>query len=136
MRARPAFVAIAFLALFSSACAGAKKAYHKAFDDLGGASRLFNDYVRWGYNDKAGEFVESPTRDQFLHWREGLDKTLRFTDVHVGTANFPENASEATVPVTLTFYRNDSLTEQTASITEHWYLKDLHWYVRFEPWLK
>lgn len=123
-------LAVVFL---TSACAGAKKAYHRTFDDLGKAARLYNDYVRWGYTDKASEFVPAEERAAFVDWRTKLEKSVRITEVHVGAIDFPKDSKEATVLVTWTFYRDNQLTEQTKAETEHWFLKDFRWFVRYEP---
>lgn len=121
----------ALLAL--SACAGTKRAYHHTFDDLGKAARLFNDDARWGNTDKAAEFIAESDRAAFIRWRTALDRSVRFAEVHVGTAEYPRDSQEATVPVTWTFYRTTDLTQHEQSFTEHWVLKDLHWFVKFEP---
>ena len=123
---------IVFAAPFALACASAGKAYHRASDDLGNATKLYNDDVRWGYADKAAEFVDAQSRPPFVDWRTNLDKTLKLSDVHVGTIEFPKDSKEATVLVTWTFYRMSELTEQTKTVTEHWFQKDFRWFVRYE----
>ena len=117
---------------FALSC-GAAKAYHRSSEDLGKATKLFNDYVRWGYGDKASDFVETTKRADFVDWRTKLEKNVRLSDVHVGASEFPKDSKEATVLVTWTFYRNDQLTEQTKTVTEHWFLKDFRWFIRYEP---
>jgi hypothetical protein len=134
MRIRPASLLRLVLVLVPlAACAPAKTLYHHTSDDLGKAARLFNDYVRWGYVDKATDFILPAERAAFVDDQTRTAKSVRITDFHVGASDYPEKSQDATVIVTWTYYRNDQGTEQTKTITEHWKLRDLKWYVTWAP---
>src|SRR5882724_4256553 len=120
------------LALAFASC-GPKALQKKNSVNLEGAVKLFNDDVRWGYADKASDFVEPAKRADFIAWRTKAYDRVQFTEVHVDKTTFDDAKTQADVIVTWKFYRKDQLTEQSKTATEHWSQTSLRWYVRFEP---
>lgn len=131
-RAATRITAIVSLATLAG-CATAKKAYHRATEDLKDAVRAYNEALRIGDVDAASAFIPAPDRPAFLEAAGKLLKEIRFTDVKVGQIEFPQGASEATVTVTRSYYRLDQLTEKQESLNQVWLwkAKDIGWRLKY-----
>lgn len=131
-RAVARITALTSLAMLAG-CATAKKAYHRASEDLKDAVRAYNEALRIGDVDAATAFIPAPDRPAFLETAARLLKEVRFTDVKVGQIEFPQGSSEATVTVTRSYYRLDELTEKQESLNQVWLwsAKEVRWRFRY-----
>lgn len=120
------------LASISSGCSAKRrqeKAAEQSRSTLEEAARAYNDAVRWGRLEKAVEFIAQGEREAFLVAEARQAKLLRVTDIRIGRIELPPGSSEATVPVTRTFYRTDDLREQTETVMQSWNLQGERWFV-------
>lgn len=119
------------LVLATTSCASAKKAYHRASEELSDAAKAYNESVRAGDAERAMEFIPAADRPAFVTAITKQSKEVRFTEMKVGPLDFPKGSNEATVTVTRSFHRLDAMVEQTETINQTWFRKELRWYLRF-----
>ena len=119
------------LVLVSTSCTSAKRAYHRASEELTDAAKAYNEAVRAGDAERAMEFIPAADRPAFVTAITAYQKTVRLTEVKVGPIDFPKGSTEATVTVTRSFHRIDEMGEKNETVNQTWFRKDLSCYFRF-----
>ena len=118
----------------TAGCASAKKAYHRASEDLSEAVIAYHDGLRTGELERSIKFIATADRPAFFDACAKLAKERRYTDARVGATDYPQGASEAVVTVTRSYYLTNELIEKQESVNQTWLwkAKELRWQLKWE----
>lgn len=118
----------------TAGCASAKKAYHRASEDLSEAVIAYHDGLRTGELERSIKFIATADRPAFFDACAKLAKERRITDARVGATDYPQGASEAVVTVTRSYYLTNELIEKQETVNQTWLwkAKELRWQLKWE----
>lgn len=118
----------------TAGCASAKKAYHRASEDLSEAVIAYHDGLRTGELERSIKFIATADRPAFFDACAKLAKERRITDARVGATDYPQGASEAVVTVTRSYYLTNELIEKQENVNQTWLwkAKELRWQLKWE----
>jgi len=122
MRRHPAlaFALVVSLALPGAlGCAAMQGDFWGHRRDLELSQRQYTQYLRWGEDDAAADFVAPEVRDDFLEATRGWED-VRFTAYQIRRVDVDEELTEAEVRVRYDAHHLKSLVQQEIYETQSW----------------